>query len=307
MSDLGFELHFEQDLIQADVLDWFQAAVGELSPSFAETMRVLEYERDPSAAHIDVSQPGSLRDAVLAKGTRRGETYQQLVAESPPKYPRRFGDVLISGKARSTHLSIKFDEYTPAHPIGDKWLWSNSIGGRIGAERIDRTPRQQWVRQLAAVMGGHPSFLWGAAFDSDEFRSRNSYEGPDGMWALGRDVRRSLPGLYWLNLFGEPYVQLIGGNRFSTLDAAVVQKAARCVILEIYPLPADWTSEEGRDRHARTLRQLGPQFFYDRANPDLETIAPDFGLSPLPPRRPFQVVTGDGEHFTPLPRDDINE
>ncbi|MDH3464092.1 MAG: hypothetical protein OEM32_10760, partial [Acidimicrobiia bacterium] len=90
-----------------------------------------------------------------------------------------------------THLSIKFDEYPPAHPIGDKWLWSNSIGGRIGAERIDRTPRQQWVRQLAAVMGGYPSFLWGAAFDSDEFRSRNSYEGPDGMWALGRDVRRS--------------------------------------------------------------------------------------------------------------------
>lgn len=304
MSDLSFEFHFAQDLIEADVLDWLQAAVGKLSPSYAETMRVLEYERDRSPADIDSSQPTSLRDAVLAKGTRRGETYEQLAAESPPRHPRRFGDVLVRGKARSTYLGIKFDEYTPAHRIGDKWLWSNTIGGRIGSERIDRTPRQQWVRQLAAALGGHPSFLWGAAFDSEEFRSRNRYEGPDGMWALGRDVRRSLPGLYWLNLFGEPYVQLIGAERFSTLDAAVVQEAARSKLVEIYSSPEGWNSEEGRDRHARTLRQLGPQYFYDRANPDQETLAPDFGLSPLPPRRPFQVVTGDGEHFTPLPRDD---
>lgn len=304
VAALSFEFHFGEDLIESDVLDEFQAAVNELSPTLAETMRVLEFEGDSSPAWIDPRGAGALRKAVLAKGTPRGQTYAQLAAESAPAYPRRFGSVLVRGKARSTFLRVSFDECTPAKPMGEKWLWSNTVSGSIGAERIDGTPREQWVQEVATVLGSHPAVVWGAAFDHDEFRFRNLHDGPDGMWALGRDVRRSLPGLYWLNLFGDPYVQLIGRNGLSALDVSSVREVDGNFIVEVYGHPDDWNSKEGRQRHARILRQLGIQFFFDRTNPDKQTKAPDFGLSHLPPRRPFQVVTSDGTHFTPMPRDE---
>jgi len=306
MTSLSFEFHFGQDLAVSDVLDTLQTAITAIEPSFVETLRVVEYEGDPSPARVDASQDGSLHRAVLTKGIRRGETYEQLAGESSPTQdrPRRFGMVWVRGKARSTFLSVAFDERAPAHPAGNSWLWSNSIGGMIGSARIGRTPREEWVRRLASALGSHSVLVWGAAFSHDEFRFRNLHDDSAGTWAMGRDVRRSLPGLYWLNLFGEPYVQLIGEDRLSSADAISVQKVGSGMIVEAYAHPDDWDSSDGRESHARIVRQLGSLFFFDRDKPEAETTAPDFGLYPLPPRPPFQVMTGDAVHFTPLPEAD---
>jgi hypothetical protein len=58
--------------------------------------------------------------------------------------------------------------------------------------------------------------LWGAAWQDDEFRWSNLHDEADGMWALGRDMRRSLPGLFWLNAFGPPYVDMIGHDSLTS-------------------------------------------------------------------------------------------
>jgi hypothetical protein len=71
------------------------------------------------------------------------------------------------------------------------------------------------VTRVATTLVNHPDFLWGAAFDRDGFRARNLDE-TSGARALGRDMSKALPGLYWLNLFGAPYVDLIGVERLRT-------------------------------------------------------------------------------------------
>lgn len=80
-------------------------------------------------------------------------------------FPRRFGSALVRGKARSTYITVKSDEHTPGMRMGDSWLFSNGVGGWVGASRIDRRPRAAWRMTIASALADHPDFLWGAAFD----------------------------------------------------------------------------------------------------------------------------------------------
>lgn len=252
---------------------------------------------------VDTSVPGALLQAVVSKGSQRGDTFMQLAANSPPNFPRRFGDALIRGRASATFLSVRFDEYTPARPSGDRWLFSNSVSATTSGARVGRLRASDWIEQLVRVLGEHPSVLWGAAFEHGEFQLRNLHTEGGGMWAVGRDVRRSLPGLYWLNVFGPAYVKLIGSNTLRSAPAYAVTSLGDAVAVQLYEQPAGWSAPAGALEHASVLEHLGTQFFYDRTAPDRATVAPDFGLTALPERPPLQVMTVDGEHFTPLPTD----
>src|SRR5262249_38790595 len=127
------------------------------------------------------------------------------------------------------------------------------------------------------------------------------HDDQDGVWALGRDVRRSLPGLFWLNAFGPPYVELIGRDTLTTAPATTGQRGANAVV-ELYPSPGEWETASGRNAHTRVLGHLGRGFFYDRTAPHRETTAPDFGLPEPAPGMPLEVLTTDGQTFTDLPR-----
>ena len=122
------------------------------------------------------------------------------------------------------------------------------------------------------------------------------------MWALGRDVRRALPGLFWLNVFGPPYVNLIGRDTLGSVPTAVTHRGAT-VVAELYPTPADFATEAGRRARERALAHIGGKYFYDRHAPDRQTSAPDFGLPEPPEAGSLEVFTADGTTFTVLPTD----
>jgi hypothetical protein len=225
-----------------------------------------------------VNRPRALHQAVESKGTARGPTFERLSAESSPRYPRRFGEVLVRGGARATFLTIRFDEYVPGMPIGREWLFSNSIGGWIGSSGVGGVPRVDWVRELIARIAMHPAFLWGAAYDSEEFRQRNIDDTGGGVRAMGRDMSRSLPGLYWVNVFGAPYRALIGRETIRTAPATHVNDAKTSSCLFVYENPEEWRTVESQQRHKSVLEHLGPQYFFDRENPSAATVAPEFRM-----------------------------
>lgn len=294
MSYLEFEVHFATDLVSSDVIDALQAALVTISPKFCARLRVLEYERDRDAVSVDALEAGALHDAVVSKGVHRGALYDQLSAASPPpEHPRRFGSVFVRGSAPKTFLGIRFDEYAPARPSGEKWLFSNTVSGEIGAARVGGVPQVEWVSQLMIALGEHPELLWGAACDHDEFWKRNIHDDARGMWALGRDMSRSLPGLYWLNLFGPSYRRLIGDERLHNAPAVDTRLVGRSMAFTLYDGPQDWTTTDGVRRHHDVLEHVGRQFFFDREAPDAKTVAPDFGLPALSPKDPLRVVIRD--------------
>ena len=197
-------------------------------------------------------------------------------------------------------MGIHFDEYVPAMPVGNKWLFSNSVSFTTENPRIASRPSHEWVRELFDELVGGSEVLWGAAWHHDEFRASNLHDAADGVWALGRDVRRSLPGLFWLNGFGSPYAELIGRNTLMSAPTSITDVGST-VVVEVYPSPAHWVEDASRGAHDAVLAHIGRQFFYDRNAPDRVTVAPDFGLPEIPDRGALQVFSFDGETFTVLP------
>lgn len=303
LDDLCLELHYGRDLIQSDVLIRLQAILASSAPKMFASLEVHAYERDRERMVITPERATSLREAVLARGIQRGATYDALVAESPlPPEVRRFGDVLIRGRGPGTggrYVSVRFDTQAPAMPIGSDWLWSNSIGMTVYTPRLEGHQRSRWTERFAADLSQHPDFLWGAAYLRQEFSASN-LDTSEGMRAIGRDVRRHLPGVFWLNLFGKPYRDLIGIQALGTAPAAVLDEDNHRVILRAFESPEDWSDGLGAKEQLR--RHLGDDIFFDRRQPERPTRSPDFGFGPLRELPPFEVFTSDGEHFTPLPR-----
>lgn len=297
---LCIELHFGSDLAACDVMDRLQAFLRDAAARYSSGLRVLRYERDREAVAVDASRDGELRRAVLAQGGYRGETYKALAAQNPPLHERRFGNALVYGADRSMFLSVSFDQYVPAKPIGDNWLFSNNIMVQIRGLAVEGSARGRWALAMLTELGADPRVLWGAGFLGSEFRAKNLHDGPDGVWALGRDVRVSLPGLFWANVFGAPYLALIGRDRLTSAPAQVMA-ASENVLLVVHDEPEDWARPSAVARNKLVAGHIGAHYFFDRHAPGRHTRAPDFGLRPLPRRQAFQVLTSDGEHFTPLP------
>lgn len=304
-DDLSLELHYGRDVIESGVLIYLQSRLAAHAPRMFASLEVHAYEWDRDRLKIDPQRATSLRDAVLARGTDRGPTYDALVAESPPPpLARRFGSVLCRGRGAGTggrFLHIDFDSDVPARRSGGTWLWSNSITMTVGTATLEGEARSSWMQAFAADLSAHPDFLYGAAYLGREFDTSN-LDTSSGLEAIGRDVRRHLPGVYWLNLFGQPYRELMGAQAQRSAAAFKVEEDDRRVIYRAYAQPEDWS---GRLADKTRLREgLGDDLFFDRRQPDRRTRAPDLGLRPLPEDGPFQVFTVDGEHFTPVPRFD---
>jgi hypothetical protein len=300
-TDLCFEFHYGNDLVEGDVLRQLQAVLGRLAPKLSAVLEVHSYERDRDRRPVDPADPDSLRAAVLEKGVERGDTFDALTVGDGAGRARRFGGVLLRGrgpKGRGVHLSIDFDSQVPARWAGDCWLWSNSIAGFISSERVEGVDRQQWVSQLAAALAETTEMLWGAAYLQPEFTLSNLDTSGNGLSALGRDVRTSLPGIYWLNIFGAPYVALIGSQRLVQAPAHLVTRRGSHVIVQAYRDAADWSTHDEARR--ALVAALGVEYFFDRNDQARRYRAPDFGLPELPATEPFEVFTNDGIHFTPL-------
>jgi hypothetical protein len=286
LADLCFEFHYGCDLAEGNVLGNLQAALGWLVPRMSATLQVHAYERDRARRPVNIADPDALRAAVVAKGTEWGQSFQTPIDNGGGSVTgRRFGHVLLRGRGPGSSrvfLSIEFDSMIPARPIGRTWVWSNSIGGRLSAPRVEGTDRQAWVRQLAEALTTTTTMLWGAAYLHPEFASSN-LDTSEGMRAIGRDVRTALPGIYWLNIFGPPYIDLIGEQRLLDRATQTATRSGQHITIRAYRDAEDWQNNEPARRHLKAT--LGAEYFFDRSEPARRYQAPDFGL-PEPPAKP---------------------
>lgn len=267
---LTIELHFGADLAACDVIDKLQAFLAATAAQFSAGLRVLRYERDRDAITVDVRREGELRSAVLTQGGYRGEIYKALASQDAPSHSRRFGDALLYGADQSMWLSVRFEEYVPAMPSGDRWLFSNSISVHIRRARVGGSARALWALRMITEVGADRRLLWGASFLDAEFRAKNLHDGPDGLWALGRDVRISLPGVFWANVFGDPCVRLMGRGRLASVPARVMA-AGQNVVVVGHDEPEEWAESTVTARNDQIAGHIGAAYFFDRRAPDRQT------------------------------------
>ena len=113
---------------------------------------------------------------------------------------------------------------------------------------------------------------------SDEYDAKNiSHEG-GGTEAVGVDVSRYLPGLYWLNFFGKPYCELIGLERLLDTPAHEVKGVDDGVLVRLSKDSREWEREDYREAERKVLNHIGRQYCFSKEEPNQKTVAPDFGL-----------------------------
>jgi hypothetical protein len=233
------------------------------APRWSRRLRVWRDRRDQR--EIDLSRPFGLRMAAVSAATERGELYRRLAAADPPPYERLSGSVELRGSDSSLFVVVLVDEYRFA-PLGPHWVFGNDITLQVRGDRIDGRPGEEWAAEVFAELCRLTSPAWGAAYTIEEFQAKSMIMTPS-IEAVGRDVARFLPGLYWLNYFGPAYRDLMGRDRLLSAPAVSVEEVDDGVLLRTRARAGEWPSPDAEIIEGRVLEHLGPQYFFVKGRP----------------------------------------
>ncbi|WP_257453316.1 hypothetical protein [Archangium lipolyticum] len=78
-----------------------------------------------------------------------------------------------------------------------------------------------------------------------------------------KDYSEGLPGLFWRNFFGPPFVRMFGERLASLPEDCRERLGDGLVLVQPYTLPSDAGTEEGNARERALIEHLGPECFYD--------------------------------------------
>lgn len=276
-----FQINIELDtlsyLLDLQHLSTLQDLLVFFAPRWSSHTRILyDGEKKVWLPDIDMSTPGTLYRGIeehVRGGMRRLEQLEQRFG--PSRFPRTAYTGQLDGADSSLTLVLLIDEYSLA-PRRREWGWGNCIAINVCARRIEGTPAALWVGQFVEAAVSRIPIDHGFACTSEEFDAKNiSHEG-GGTEAVGRDISKALPGLYWLNYFGEIYCDLIGRDRLGSAPAPYIHEVGNGMVLTVSGDPTAWESGGYRAAEEKILEHLGPQYFFWKANPERETIAPAF-------------------------------
>lgn len=153
----------------------------------------------------------------------------------------------------------------------------NSIGIEIvGANNVNDKPVHSWAEEFFLEAVARLSTRYGCAYAIDEFEAKNLVRTEGGVSAVGVRIGAAIPGVYWLNFFGDAYLEMAGLDRFLSLPAGVVLRNPKGVIVRLADTPHEWQDREYVDAARQIVEHLGIQFFFDRDQPERATKAPSF-------------------------------
>ena len=122
------------------------------------------------------------------------------------------------------------------------------------------------AQQVAAVMRLVQSPLAWCALENDIQLKTQRLE-PEGIGSKLtfnlRDYSEGLPGLFWRNFYGPPFLRMFG-ERLDSLPAGCRQNLGEdLVLVQPYELPTEAGTESGMARERELISLLGPECFYD--------------------------------------------
>ena len=271
-------IHQARCLLEKNQIDRLQALLLRLAPAWASGLHTFVSEEKRSDV-IGLGTDDALWDVIRHRILNKSELYVKLGGQP--------GDIIGNVEFRGSHddliVLISVDE-RPFFRRAHEWSFGNYITFQVRTADIEGMPAHTWTRNAfeALVVALDP--VYGMAHSCEEYDYKNMWtEG--GLWAIGRDISRYLPGIYWLNFFGKPYCDLIGKEKLLTAPAHETKGIGSGVLLGLSADPFAWDTENYRQVENAVLDHSGERFFFSREEPNRKTIAPDFGLPTDPCRQ----------------------
>jgi hypothetical protein len=157
------------------------------------------------------------------------------------------------------------------------------------------------LRALVPVL----SPTWSQICTDGEREAVGYYETVDRSGPPRDLVINVLPGLYWGNLFGPQYVELIGRERLFSAPAHRVEDYPEgCVCLVAYEDPNEWHTLQAQAAKRAIIRHLGEDLFFDRDRPSGPWCAPKYDFSEIllpPPEESEEPEHGRDIHLDLVP------
>lgn len=291
-SSLDARLYSANSLLGGSQLEEVQRILMQLAPEWTSKLHLWRFRK--TRLPIDATRKGALLGIALSKGVETGSLYRHLLKIAPPINHRRTGSMELRGAYRGLTVVIALDDWTFC-PSGGRWLVGNQINIQVRSRLIERRDASAWVQEYVERCCSSLDPLFGFVCATDEYDAKNISTDGGGLRAIGVDIAKYLPGLYWLNFFGRPYKELITDGRLSSAPECEVSACGSGYILKLSDSPHDWNLPEYKRKEEVVRHHLGEKYFFSRDCAQTETVSP-FKLPKLPdPRLSIEAdVSGDG-------------
>jgi hypothetical protein len=283
---IDLKVFFGESIFARDTLDIVQSAFREFAPTWSKRLRL--YESKAEGGNVDVETQGALYDAIGADHSVVTPFHAELRRRSGlTAAPRKCGFVELRGSNSAITVVLSFDELRFSRASGIR-VWGNSLAFQIRKSRVDGEDFVSWGKELFVELCSRLRPWYGRANAIAEFESKN-LDLTDGVRAIGVDVSKSLPGLYWLNFFGKYCAESIGRHKFEGVRAFEKRPIGDGVLLALDADPRKWDTREYCATDQGVRNALGPQYFFSRAAPNRPTTSP-FAVNALEDGGSIQLV-----------------
>jgi hypothetical protein len=225
---------------------------------------------------VNITGNDGLYNAIVSEVSTKGPLYCKLAQELGDG-----GGELLSGMfefrgaSKSLILIVTVDSRRFIR-IGEKWLWGNSIALQVRRAKVDGVDSISWVNAVFTELCSRLDPWYGHAHFTQEYDAKNISTERGCTRAIGVDIAKSLPGLYWLNFFGKQCVARMGIRRVKSVPAQRVLPAGNGILIGLSEDPRKWDTRKYKDMEADVLAHLGKQFFYSRTEGAQDTVSPVF-------------------------------
>lgn len=271
---LHIHLAFGESLVGSPSLDVFQQTMLDSAPSWSERLRISNGSGAPRDRLASTWLRTTVERAGLAGG-RGGRRRSSNLSEPT------VGDLLSGRELRGADDSLEvwlFAQDCLFMKLREAWAFANAIEVDVHREMVEKERADDWATSLLLHMCRAGSIWYARIATWGEFLHKNLTQGERGSEPVGLDVSRALPGLYWANYFGAPYVKLIGRERLLSAPAWSVKEVGQGILLELDAESRRWETAAYKVRERQVLEHLGNEYFFCKEAPARDTVGPDLGL-----------------------------
>jgi len=248
---LWCSFYLDRPIFDQAQLGELQSIINEVLPSWSRGLCIAYHELKPP---VPVNQSDSLWDCLHGVAApKRGLSHAAL-----------FGDYqgvscFLSHSERTlppelNHFTFEICEL-------------ESVEGRASSD---------WAKTAFEAIASRMSVRYANVRTDEEYYAKNMIDNETGTRAIGANFSRATPGLYWLNFFGRPYLDLIGRERLLSAPAFEVKPVDDGVLIALDASADAWQTPAYQHREQAVIEHLGKQYFFSRYDPDRVTVAPDF-------------------------------
>ena len=248
---LWMHFYLLRPVFDSEQLESLHRLIVDTLPKWSSDLKVLKSEYKRSGQNVGP-------DSSLAEAVNQ---------EAPAR--RGMGNAVLKGSYDG--LSFYLDTCQSTLPPE-----LNYVSVEIEQAVIEDETASKWAFSFFEQAVNRLPLRYARAHSSEEFAAKNMISNGDGVRAAGVQLNRSLPGIYWLNYFGVPYMKLIGRDCLLSVSAYDVREICGGVFVALDKTPAEWASEKYKTAEREVIEHIGHQFVFSRAEPDHEKVAPDF-------------------------------